>query len=239
MAQPSQEFVKESNKALWISGIVIAIFVLALLTNGFGLFNGKSVDVPSIPLSIDNSPVLGNENSLLTIYEFSDFSCPYCAAASGKNPSIIAQLRNSNPNWEPPIPNIIKDYVETGKVKIVFKYASGHGTGRPAHTVGLALYNQNPSLFWEFHDLAFENQNLVSNLAEMKTLARELGADMEQLEKDISTNNFYSQLEYEDKMGASNGVQGTPTFIINGRIISGALSYLQFKTIIEQELNKI
>ena len=233
--------INQSNKALWISGIVIGIFVIALITNGFGLFsnngNSNQISQGSIPLSIGESPVLGDENAPITIYTFSDFSCPYCAAAAGQNQEVIAQLKSSSPSWEAPIPNIIEDYVNTGEVKIVFKYSSGHGTGAPAHIVSLALYDQDPKLFWEFHDLAFANQKDVSSLDKMKSLAKELGADMDKLNEDIKNNNYNSQLQAEDAMGASNKVDGTPTFFVNGKKVSGAQSYSVFKNIIDQELN--
>ena len=231
-----EQFHKENNKALWITGVIIAIFVLGLITNGFGLFNKNPNDNPTsdIQLSIGNSPVLGNENAPITIYEFSDFSCPYCAAANGKNPAIISQFKSSNPNWEAPIPSVIEDYVNTGKAKIVFKYASGHGTGRAAHIVALALNEQE--LFWKFSDLAFQNQEDTEDLVKMKALAEQLGANMTKLESDIANNNYDALLSLDEKMAEANGVTGTPTFFINGKKIDGAASFSEFKKIIDSKL---
>ena len=223
--------VKESNKALMITGIIIAILVIGLFTNGFGLFNGKN---PGVKLEISNSPVLGNENAPVTIYEFSDFSCPFCAAADGKNPEAISSLRTQDASWQAPVPNIIKDYVETGKAKLVFKYFPGHGMAQYAHVVGLCLNEQD--LFWEFHDLAFENQDQLSSIPFVINLTKQVNADQEKLNFCLSNNNYTSQLTNEKNMGLSSNIQGTPTFIVNGKLVSGAVSYSTIKKTIDASL---
>ncbi len=231
--------VKKSNKALWITGIVIAFFVVGLITNGFGLFGIFTGSVVSngekVALEIGSSPVLGNANAPITIYEFSDFSCPFCAAANGANPALIEQFQSKNPGWEPAIPNVIKDYVDTGKAKIVFKYYPGHGTGKSAHQVALALNEQG--LFWKFHDAAFAHQEDTASLTKMLELAKSLGADMNKLNADLNANNYYnSQLKQDEAMGRSNGISGTPTFFINGKKIEGAQPFSSFKSIIDSLL---
>ena len=106
----------------------------------------------------------------------------------------------------------------------------------PATEVALALNEQD--LFWRFHDLAFANQNDVSNLAKMKSLAESLGADMEKLDQSLSTNKYKIQAQSDNNMGIANGVTGTPTFFVNGRILEGAQSYSAFKQIIDLEISK-
>lgn len=213
---------KESNKSLWITGIVIGFLVLALVTNGFGipaLITGGSITNPEIPLAISGSPVIGNANAKVTIYEFTDFSCPFCARFA---------LETS--------PLIENDYVKTGEAKIVFKYFPGHGSGTAAHEVALALNNQNPELFWEFADLAFSNQADTKDLAKMKSLAEGLGADMTALDSYLSSGKAQAQMQSDYEMGKSNKIAGTPSFIINGKIIEGAQPYQVFKTAIDNAL---
>lgn len=228
---------KSSNKALILTGLIILVFVVGLLTNGFGLFSAfdSSGNGEYIALAIEDSPVIGDANAPVTIYEFSDFSCPYCAAAAGENPVVMGQLSARNSGWEAPVPKIIENYVNTGKVKMVFKYTTGHGSGQPAHIVSLAMAEQG--LFKEFHNAAFANQAEVSSLGSMLDLAESLGADREQLEEDIDNNNYRAQILREEQMGRSNGVGGTPSFFINGQKIEGAASYSVFEQVIESELN--
>lgn len=226
---------KESNKSLWITGIIIAFLVIGLITNGFGLFGPKSNNtVEKLDLSIGDSPVLGNINAPVTVYMFSDFSCPYCAASAGYNEQVKQALRNGNPGWEPAVPGIIENYVETGKAKLVFKYAAGHGAGRPALLVALALEEQN--LFWEFHDLAFENQQDVSDIEKMKDLAKSLNANMTQLQEFLDSNKANFLIQQDIQSANTNGVTGTPTYFIDDQVIEGAQSYSAFKKILDSKL---
>jgi protein-disulfide isomerase len=231
---------KQANITLFISIIAIAILLSALLTNGFGFFHKTTGQVVSEDnkLYIGNSPVLGDINAKVTLYEFSTFSCPFCAVADGKNQPYIDALKYGTPDWEAPIPNVIREYVETGKVKIVFKYYPGHSGGEPAMVVGLALKEQNSSLFWKYKDLAFENQQDANNLTKMESLAEQLGANMTELEADISSGKYLSQLKEDATLGTANGITATPSFIINGEIIKGAQSYPVFKALIESKLKE-
>jgi len=230
---------KQANTTLAISLAVIVLLITALLTNGFGFFNTTgSVIENSASLQIGNSPVLGNQSAPLTIYIFTDFSCPYCAAAVGENQLAISYLKQSDSNWEAPIPNIIKDYVETRKAKIVFKYYPGHGAGKAAQIVALALFDQNPEWFWKFHDLTFANQNDAGDLVKMKALAASLGANMQKLETDINSGIYEERLQNDIDMAKANGIQGTPSFIINGQTLIGAQSYSKFKKVIDSQLSQ-
>jgi len=72
---------------------------------------GMPVSLIGVKLQILNgTPVIGNPNAPITIYEFTDFQCPFCALAAGGR---------TQPGYNPPVPNIIKNYVDTGKAKLV------------------------------------------------------------------------------------------------------------------------
>ena len=201
--------------ALIITSIIIVVIILAFITSGFGLFN-KPQTVPDI-LEIGNSPVLGDPNAPITIYEFSDFSCPACAYAATEI-----------------LPEIEKEYVNTGKAKIVFKYFPGHGTGKASHLVALAANEQN--LFWKFNEYIFKHQENLQNIEEMEKIAVSLGANLDKLTSDLNNNNYEAQLNQDIELGRSIGIKGTPTFIINGKMITGAQPVDEFKKIIEKEL---
>lgn len=196
----------------------------------------QAAAAPSIDMEklIRDSPSLGEDDAPVTIAVFSDFSCPFCAAAAGENQQVIEYLQSRDPSWEAPVPNIIKEYVETGKVKLVFKYFPGHGTGGEA--MKLAWCADEQGKFWEVHDAFFANQGDIENVAKLKTLAAGAGADLTELEKCYSSNKYASKLTSSTSEGRTAGVQGTPAFVVNGRMLSGAQSFAVFKQVIEAEL---
>lgn len=229
----TKEAKKNANKALWITGVVLVLIVAFIITNGFGIFD-KHVKTN---LQIGNSPVLGSPNASLVIYEFSDFSCPYCAAADNYGTNEIAVLKKADPNWQAPIPNIIKEYIETGKARLVFKYYPGHGAGTAAQLVGFCLNDQN--LFWKFHDLAFANQKDTISFDKMRSLASQLGANMTQLNECLDSQKYNSKLTEDEAMARKNNLAGTPTFFIGESKIEGARSFSLFKQTIDSELAKL
>jgi protein-disulfide isomerase len=219
----------------YIVPAIIGVLIVAIAAYViFGDFSGPG----NSKLSIEDSPVLGEESAPVIIYEFTDFSCPFCAAAEGKNAYLMGVLESRAPGWEAPLPAIKEKYVDTGKVKIVFKYFPGHGAATAAHAVALGLYAQNPDLFWKFADVAFANQQNLNDITLMKVWAKNLGADEKVLSDYLESGDYESQLKAEEDMGKINGVTGTPSFFINGQQVVGAQSFSELEKIIEQELAK-
>ncbi len=198
--------------------------------------SGQTTDISkAVNIPIGNSPVLGNLSATLTIVEFSDFSCPFCGAASGATPSMVEYMQSRDPSWTAPIPGIIKDYVNTGKAKLVYKYAMGHGGAHPATLVGWCLNDQ--ALFWKFHDLAFANQADVEDLAKMKDLAKTLGANMNTLNSCLDSKKYDSKLDEDQALANSIGLGGTPGIYANGiKVANGAETYTKVKAAIEAVL---
>lgn len=224
----------EANKALWIAGGIVIVFLFALFTNGFGLFGGDDTPLPNnggtfVKLGIGQAPTLGAENAPVTVYEFSDFSCPVCAIAAG-----LADAGREG--FVAPLPALKEKYVDTGNVKLVFKYFPGHGTGAAAHLVGFCLNEQE--LFWKFHDEAFKNQARVASLNAMKGVAETIGADIPALEQCLQEQRYNTLLAEDKAMGLSNGVQGTPTFFVNGRMLAGAQDFAVIEDAVEKALAK-
>ncbi len=234
---PANKSQNKTNKTWYILGgiLIVALVILAIY---FIKPYQNNNPADNSTLSIGNSPIIGDKNAPLTIYEFSDFSCPFCEAAEGANPKVIDMLKAQMPDWEAPVPKIKEEYVKTGKAKIVFKYFPGHGAGLVAHAVSLGVYKQNPALFEKFAEEAFASPDDLMDLNKMKALAVSLGADETQLSQYIASGEYQAQLQSEVNMALANGVQGTPTFIINGKVISGAQPFSAFKKVIDAELAK-
>ncbi len=203
--------------------------------SGSGTAPAGSVTPVNIPLG--NSPATGNANAKVTVVEFTDFSCPYCQAASGYNTQMAASLQSQNPSWQPIVSNLLKDYVDTGKVRFVTKYAFGHSGGKPAQLVSWCLNDQN--LYWKFYPLAFAKSSAdVENLDTMKEIAKSIGANMNTLQSCLDSKKYDAQFAKEQAEAQAAGVGGTPSFFVNGVIVEGAVPYSQIKQMIDAELAK-
>jgi protein-disulfide isomerase len=213
------------------AALIIGAFVFFEKGNGNGGNTGERVNI-----AIGSAPVLGDANAPVTIVIFSDFSCPFCAAASGANPELENVMKSRTAGWEPAVSNVIKDYVDSGKVKLAFKYYPGHGAGEQAMLVAWCLNDQG--LFWKFHDKAFANYESTNDLAKMKELAKEVGADTTALDSCLNTKKYDSKLASDAEEGKKIGLQGTPSFYVDGIPVEGAVPYSDIKKVIDSELNK-
>jgi protein-disulfide isomerase len=135
------------------SYLLVAVLGVAAVIVGYLLLSGPGAE----GYIRSYSPVLGS--GTINVVEFSDYECPYCQAAEGNNQAVIDELRSRNPAWEPAVPNIISEYVEAGKVNLIFRHFPAHGNINAA----MASYcAQDQGMFWEYHNLLFENyENLT------------------------------------------------------------------------------
>lgn len=170
-------------------------------------------------------PAKGNKDAKVTLVEFADFRCPYCE-------SFFTSTE----------PQLIKDYVDSGKVK--FEFRNYQFLGDPSVFAGNAAECANEQgKFWEFHDWLYQNQPSESdtsmyNVDKMTEAAGTLGLNTDQFRSCLSAKKYADNVQKDMTEGQSVGVSGTPTFYINGRQIVGAEPYDNFKTIIEDELKK-
>ncbi len=109
----------------------------------------------------------------------------------------------------------------------------------PAAEAAMAAHEQGK--FWEMEEKLFSNQgkiNAQNPMPDLERLAGEIGLDMGRFKSAMESHKFKSQIEEDSKYGNSVGANGTPTFFINGREISGALPFDNFKTVIDEEIKK-
>ena len=173
-------------------------------------------------LKTDGSPVRGPKDAKVTIVEFSDFQCPYCARA---HQTIADQ--------------VMKEY--DGKVKLVYKnFPLGfHKWAEPAAIAGACAAAQDPAAFWTFYDFMFNNQQQITpeNVKEKSTEGlKGTKVDMAKWNDCYDNKKTLEKVKADTAEGASVGVTGTPAFIINGRKISGAQPFQNFKAVIDDEL---
>jgi len=176
-----------------------------------------------------DAAVLGKANAKVTMVEFADFQCPFCQRFF--NDSFGA---------------IKSKYVDTGKVKVVFRNfpLPFHSNAQKAAEAAECAYRQGK--FWEYHDLLYKNgQGDGTGLAtvDLKKYADGLGLNKGTL--GFGTNKFNTCLDsgaaaavvaQDIKDGQSVGVNGTPTFFINGKQLVGAQPTAAFDQAIEEAL---
>lgn len=170
---------------------------------------------PSIyDVSVDDDPSLGPENAPIVMVEFSDFRCPYCARFHAQTlEPLLAQYE--------------------GQIKFVYRDFPVVGGDRAALAAECA-HDQN--VFWEYHDLLFENQSLLDSDDSLIQLASQLDIDMDTFSTCLSSDQHSDEIQNDFSQGLSYGVGGTPAFFINGRPIVGAQPIAAFQQVIDEEL---
>ena len=149
-----------------------------------------------VSVSADDDPVLGNKDAPVTVIEFSDFECPFCGRA-----------------FTDAVTGMKKDYVETGKVKFVYRDfpLSFHPQATPAAEAAECADEQGK--FWEFHDTLFQNQGSLSD-AFYKQTAADLGLDTAKFNSCVESRKYRAEVQQDLAAGSAAGVSGTPTFYI-------------------------
>jgi protein-disulfide isomerase len=171
----------------------------------------------------DDDAVKGDKNAKVTIVEFSDFECPYCAMY-----------------YENTYKQLQKTYIDTGKVNYIFRDfpLSFHEDAYPSALAAECLREQKgDKAYFELHDLMFENQDKLS-YENFEKWAVEAGADKTQFKFCFDSDKFKNEIASDMKDGQDAGIQGTPAFFVNGKFLSGAQPFENFQAIIEDELTK-
>lgn len=164
--------------------------------------------------------ILGDEKAPVTIIEYSDYQCPFCERFFTETEPLIR-----------------KEYIETGKVKMIYRDfpLPSHPYAMPAALAANCAKDQGK--FWAYHDVIFKKQNELANLDYVQ-VAKDLGLNTDEFKSCLDSKKYQSKIQKDYEEGTSIGVNGTPTFFINGRQVVGAQPYSVFETIINQELNK-
>lgn len=168
-------------------------------------------------VSLVGAKIKGNDKALVTIVEFSDYACPYCSKAHATVEALVQEYQ--------------------GRVRLAaFEYPLPiHATAALAAKWAFAAGEQGK--YWEARDVVFNNQKNLDD-AGLAALARNLGLDLERLEKDRTSQAAADHVDAGLKMGKTLGVQGTPTFFVNGVRMAGAQPAESFRMTIEEELRR-
>lgn len=177
----------------------------------------------SISLDIGDSVTWGKNDAKVTIVEFSDFQCPFCSRGANSVDEIKKKYKN--------------------KVKIVFKHfpLPMHPDAKPASAASLCVTEiaggkeKGADKFWKYHDLLFKNQDKLDS-ASLEKYAKDVGVDTKKFKECFDSKKYEAAVEKDLEYGEKIGVRSTPTFFVNGQLISGAVPIEQFSEIIDEEL---
>jgi len=190
--------------------------------------------IAELKISADNDPIIGNSNAPITIIEFSDFQCPFCAKFHIQT-----------------LPKIMDEYIKEGKVKLVFRdfpIQSIHSNALLA-SVAAECANEEGK-FKEMHDKLFENQNEWNNkntddvIILFNQYSSEMGIEKEKFDSCIKNGKYIKEIQKDLEDGRTYGISGTPGFFIGNNEIGfielkGAHPFENFKNVIDTQLEKI
>ncbi len=163
-----------------------------------------------------NAPVRGDAAAPVTIVEFSDFHCPFCRTVQ---PTLLQLLDRYK-----------------GKVKVVYRdlpLDSLHPNARRASEAARCAGEQ--SKFWEYHDLLYAGGTDVSD-ATLSGHAAKIGLDAPAFTACLASGKFRSGIQKDIEEAGKLGLQATPAFFVNGRLVSGAQPLEAFVQLIDEEL---
>lgn len=148
-------------------------------------------------ISIGNSPYKGKVDAPITVVEFSDYQCPFCAR-----------------NYRDVMPKLQEEYIDTGKVRFVMReypLASIHKDATNASIAALCAGDQGK--YWDMHDIMFENQRTLG-VDNLKSFADTIGLDTSTFNECLDGKKHAEQVRKDMASAAKLGMGGTPGFFI-------------------------
>jgi len=200
--------------------ILAAFIVVGMFVFLTGPSTGNAVRDSGI-IDIDDDAVLGDKNAPVTIIEFSDYQCPFCQRF-----------------WADTLPLLKSEYIDSGKVKLVYRdlpLIDAHPMAQKAAEAAECVGEKGDEAYFAMHDRIFANQHMLT-ISNLKSWANNLGYNIDSC---LDSGKMTREVQQDLADSQAAGIQGTPNFIINGRIVTGAQPYSVFRDIIESELAKV
>ncbi len=207
---------KESSTLLGIVGFVLALgggFLVGQWINNRGKGDIELEQGPRYKVELrGDEPTMGPADALVTIVEFADYECPYCA------------------NAVPPLEDVLEDEAED--VRLIYKHypLPMHAKAAPAARAAWAGLQQGK--FWELHHWLFEKK---ADMTQLEAKVGELGLDREKFLADMGSDAAGAAVDADMLSGAKIGVSGTPVFFVNGHRYVGIKTAPQWRSIVEAE----
>jgi protein-disulfide isomerase len=150
----------------------------------------------TVPVSEDRDHIQGPADAAVTLVEYGDYECPYCGAAYPIIKEVQARMGE--------------------RLRFVFRnfpITTSHPHAEQAAEAAEAAASQGR--FWDMHDLLYENQGHLRD-QDLRAYAEKLGLDVERFDKDLAEHVHAARVHEDFMSGVRSGVNGTPTFYVNG-----------------------
>jgi len=213
-----------------VAALVVAVIAAIALIGVANLLQGDDgnassntpIDIPDHTAAADGM-TLGNADAPVTIYEYSDFQCPFCRVAAAET-----------------VPALDTDYLATGKAKLIFKNMAFLGQeSRWAAEAAACAGDQGK--FWEYHNKLFEEQNGENEgtykVENLKRFAQEIGLNAGDFNTCFDAGKYTGQIADEVSEAKNRGINATPTFFVGQTEVES--SYDAISKAIDDELVKL
>lgn len=201
--------MKFKKKTLWISAGIIGIAIMLLILN--------SMNKPTYPVIDSPRPILGNPNASVKIVEFSDLQCPACKFAANFPQRLISDFGE----------NISVEFKH-------FPLTTIHGYAYKAAEAAECANDQGK--FWEFIDISYKNQPDLS-VRDLKGYAKTIGLNTTSFNACLDSDAKSITVDNHIREGYSLDIPGTPTFFVNGKILT-TIKYEDIEAEVISQLNQ-
>ena len=169
---------------------------------------------------IEGRPMLGEDDAPITMVVYDDFECPFCKRFEDET-----------------FPALKENYIDTGEVRFVYKHfpLGFHEQAVPAALASECAHEQG--MFWEMHNMIFANQEDISE-ENYKQWAEDLGLDTAEFNECFDSQEYLEQVQLDMQQGQNDGISGTPGFVINNVVVSGALPFEMFQEMLDEMLEQ-
>jgi protein-disulfide isomerase len=151
----------------------------------------------TLPVDVERDHIQGPADGPLTLIEYGDYECPYCGAAYPIVKEVQARLGEE-------LRFVFRNF------PITTSHPHAEQAAEAAETAG------SQGKFWEMHDTLYENQRQL-DVADLHKYAERLGLDLESFDRDMAEHVHAARVREDFMSGVRSGVNGTPTFYINGK----------------------
>ena len=232
--QKTLDFIRQNSLALF-SLLMAVIFSVWFFLNSAELqmrlseLRNRSLSPSASPATvasypdISNYPYLGEINAPVVFVEYGDYRCGYCNRFNQET-----------------LPLLKAAYIDSGLVKFVFKDFILFGAESQSLAEATHCANEQGA-FWSAHDAIFDSvTDSEAGTAEniLASVIVKTGLDASRLQACLESGKYSQLVSASTQEAVSFGIDGTPSSIINGQLVVGAVPFAQFQTLIDSELNR-